>query len=623
MSVPEAPNTHTHTHAHTKNNICGHHRIVGAYQVIDRPADAHLTLGSRRVSQIPAVGTPVPVLDMYVAPPGGADAVMDFRTAVSGVERQHLEGATMDVSMARRAVAGVIRAEDYVVGHSLDSDLKALELWHANVVDTALLFEVSGHPRWTLALADVVSHVFDSSSNGAGAGGGVDGGGAGASFRSGASAGSLVQHDSVEDAEWAARVVAHLVSLRASAAMSEDKFAAAVWRATLLPGLPAHYSRRLTMMNLPPASDETVVRGLFGPHAGDVELMRPIKWFYERRKGKGREGDKGSGTGEGGGKREQRADRGAKRGSTIVEFRTSESAAAAFKALGAGRGDAYWPDEEAFMRVDVPLWIANATPDEGQPASAAVGAMSAMSFHLIEVRSYTKVSYPFTGSTKIGRASAGKLVGKGGARIKFIRRVARAVVTLHKEVGSSGFQVVDVRAQSEAAREEALSLVNRAAQGERVEETHRQQVSAATAVAHAAAGAGDATGALVAQQAVAVAAAMANSAGGTRQTPGGAAAAAAKAAVAASAAAKGAGKGSAADAAKAAAAATYGVTYAVAAEQQQQQSPARPSPSPAKPAASKPRTAAAAAAAAATAAAASAMAARAKVSKALKGKAAD
>ncbi|EOQ98650.1 hypothetical protein E3P92_02962 [Wallemia ichthyophaga] len=81
------------------------------------------------------------VLDELVKPSGN---VVDYLSKYSGLTKDILDGATLDHKQAQQKVADWITPSTILIGHSLESDFKALKLRHPWVIDTALVYE---HPR--------------------------------------------------------------------------------------------------------------------------------------------------------------------------------------------------------------------------------------------------------------------------------------------------------------------------------------------------------------------------------------------------------------------------------------------------------------------------------------------
>lgn len=81
------------------------------------------------------------VLDELVKPAGN---VVDYLSKYSGLTKDILDGATLNHKQAQQKLAQWITPSTILIGHSLESDFKALKLRHPWVIDTALVYE---HPR--------------------------------------------------------------------------------------------------------------------------------------------------------------------------------------------------------------------------------------------------------------------------------------------------------------------------------------------------------------------------------------------------------------------------------------------------------------------------------------------
>lgn len=75
--------------------------------------------------------------DVYVRP---SEPVLNYLTEYSGITEEHLKGATLTLADVQRHLLKAIDSKTYLVGHSLDSDLKALRLVHGRLIDTAALY---------------------------------------------------------------------------------------------------------------------------------------------------------------------------------------------------------------------------------------------------------------------------------------------------------------------------------------------------------------------------------------------------------------------------------------------------------------------------------------------------
>ena len=81
------------------------------------------------------------VLDMFVKP---RDPITNYRSQFSGITPEIMESVQHTFEEAQLAVLRLVPQETTLVGHSLDSDLRALRLSHRRCIDTTVLFP---HPR--------------------------------------------------------------------------------------------------------------------------------------------------------------------------------------------------------------------------------------------------------------------------------------------------------------------------------------------------------------------------------------------------------------------------------------------------------------------------------------------
>ncbi|CDR41802.1 CYFA0S08e00188g1_1 [Cyberlindnera fabianii] len=81
------------------------------------------------------------IMDEYVKP---AEEITDYLTQYSGITREILEGVTTTLEDIQRKLLEIISTDDFLIGHSLENDLKVMRLRHPNIIDTSVVFE---HPR--------------------------------------------------------------------------------------------------------------------------------------------------------------------------------------------------------------------------------------------------------------------------------------------------------------------------------------------------------------------------------------------------------------------------------------------------------------------------------------------
>lgn len=66
--------------------------------------------------------------------------ISDFVTQFSGISAEMLEDVTFTLQDAQEWLRAHIGSSDFLIGHSLENDLKALEVQHKKIIDTSLLF---------------------------------------------------------------------------------------------------------------------------------------------------------------------------------------------------------------------------------------------------------------------------------------------------------------------------------------------------------------------------------------------------------------------------------------------------------------------------------------------------
>ncbi|KAM3418656.1 hypothetical protein BST61_g4633 [Cercospora zeina] len=81
------------------------------------------------------------VLDELVKP---AQPITDYLTAYSGITPAMMENVTTPLSDVQQRLLSILTPQTILIGHSLNSDLNALQITHPYIVDTTLIFP---HPR--------------------------------------------------------------------------------------------------------------------------------------------------------------------------------------------------------------------------------------------------------------------------------------------------------------------------------------------------------------------------------------------------------------------------------------------------------------------------------------------
>ena len=82
------------------------------------------------------------VLDSFCLP---KKKIIDYKTKYSGVRKEDLDGIQTTIEDVRMMLRKILPRDAILVGQSLDSDLKALGITHPYIIDTSVLFNLSGN----------------------------------------------------------------------------------------------------------------------------------------------------------------------------------------------------------------------------------------------------------------------------------------------------------------------------------------------------------------------------------------------------------------------------------------------------------------------------------------------
>jgi hypothetical protein len=71
--------------------------------------------------------------------------IIDYKTEFSGVTEKDLVGVTTTIQDIRDKIKKLLPSDAILVGQSLESDFKALGIFHPFVIDTSVIFNLTGH----------------------------------------------------------------------------------------------------------------------------------------------------------------------------------------------------------------------------------------------------------------------------------------------------------------------------------------------------------------------------------------------------------------------------------------------------------------------------------------------
>ena len=85
--------------------------------------------------------------------------IINYLTQFSGITKKSLEGVTKRLEDVQRDLQNLLPSNSVLVGQSLNSDLHALQMMHPYVIDTSVIYNVTGNRSRKTKLS-ILSNMF-------------------------------------------------------------------------------------------------------------------------------------------------------------------------------------------------------------------------------------------------------------------------------------------------------------------------------------------------------------------------------------------------------------------------------------------------------------------------------